>query len=195
MTDDEGKSYDLIASKFADIRNSFQTEQKYIDLFTSYLRPRAHILDVGCGSGTPVSSYLIYQDYKVTGLDSSEKLLKFAKKNCPTMEIIYGDMRTVEIKQQFDGIIEWWALFHVPKKDHALMISRFASWLKKGGFLEFTTGDTDCHLRTSEMLKQELNFYSLHPDAYEKALKENGLKLILKEYDQAEHLVWLAMKE
>ena len=111
------------------------------------------------------------------------------------MEIIYGDMRTVEINQQFDGIIEWWALFPVPKKDHALMISRFASWLKKGGFLEFTTGDTKCHLRTSEMLKQELNFYSLHPDAYEKALKENGLKLILKEYDQAEHLVWLARKE
>lgn len=45
------------------------------------------------------------------------------------------------------------------------MISRFASWLKKGGILEFTTGDKEYQKSSSAMLNQELNFYSLNPDS------------------------------
>ena len=30
--ENEGKKYDLIASGFADLRNSFNTEKKYLDL-------------------------------------------------------------------------------------------------------------------------------------------------------------------
>ena len=51
MTNNQGKNYDLIASGFSEMRNSFSTEQKYVDLFMKYLSPEAHILDVGCGSG------------------------------------------------------------------------------------------------------------------------------------------------
>lgn len=49
------------------------------------------------------------------------------------------------------------------------MISRFATWIKPGGFLEFTTGQV-----------------------YEKYLKENGFKILLREHDQEHHLVWIA---
>ena len=71
----------------------------------------------------------------------------------------------------------------------------FASWLKTGGILEFTTGDSEYQESSSTMLNQELNFYSLNPDFYEKSLKENGFKLLLRESDQETHLVWLAIKE
>ena len=121
--------------------------------------------------------------------------LKIAEHKCPKMNTIFGDIRTVDINKQFDGIIEWWCLFHLPKEDHGKMIARFASWLKKGGILEFTSGDSEYHGKDSTMLNLELNYYSLNPNAYEKYLADNNFKLILRESDQDTHLVWIAQKE
>jgi hypothetical protein len=106
--------------------------------------------------------------------------------------IFSNNTRYVDIKEKFDAIIEWWCLFHIPKQDHENMISRFASWLKKGGILEFTTGDSEYEAKSSAMLDQELSFYSHDPSVYEKALKTNGFKLLLRENDQDQHLVWVA---
>ena len=122
MSNDEGKKYDLIASGFAKMRDSFNTEQKYIDLLIDHLKPNANILDVGCGSGFPIASYLIERGFQVTGVDSSKELLKIAEKKCPLMRTILGDIRSITINQKFDAIVEWWCLFHLPKEDHAKMI-------------------------------------------------------------------------
>ncbi len=192
--DNEGRKYDIIASGFAEMRNSFATEKKYLDLFMEYLQPKSSILDVGCGSGYPIASYLVEHGFQVTGVDASKELLKIAKVKCPTMKLIYGDVRDVNIEDKFDGIIEWWCLFHLPKEAHEKMISRFASWLKKDGILEFTTGDSEYQDTSSAMLNQELSFFSLDPELYEKYLKENGFKILLRESDQEQHLVWVAKK-
>lgn len=190
----EGEKYDLIASDFAKLRNSFATEKKYLDLFIQHLQPGSSILDVGCGSGYPIASYFIEQGFQVTGVDSSKKLLEIAKIKCPTMQLIYGDIRDVTINGKFDAIIEWWCLFHLPKEDHAKMFAKFSEWLKPGGVLEFTSGDSEYAGKHSDMLEQELSFFSLNPMDYEKYLKENGFKLLLCENDQDQHLVWIAQK-
>ena len=196
MTEDnQGKIYDLIAADFAKMRDSFYLEQKYLDLFMGYLQPEAQILDVGCGSGYPIAAYLIEHGFHVTGIDGPKELLNIAKINCPSMHTICGDIRTITLAQKFDAIIEWWCLFHVPKQDHSKMISRFGSWIKPGGILEFTTGEIEYDHKSSDMLNQELSFYSLDPKLYEKYLKENGFKVILRENDQEQHLVWIAQKQ
>ncbi|CAN5434237.1 class I SAM-dependent methyltransferase [soil metagenome] len=191
-SNNEGKKYDLIADGFANMRDSFATEKKYLDLFIQYLKPHSYILDVGCGSGYPIAAYLIDQGLHVTGVDASEKLLELAKVKCPSMKAVYGDMRTVTLDTKYDGILEWWSLFHIPKQDHENMIFRFASWLKKDGILEFTTGDSEYEEKSSDMLNQELCFYSNASSVYEKALKQNGFKILLCENDQETHRVWIA---
>jgi 2-polyprenyl-3-methyl-5-hydroxy-6-metoxy-1,4-benzoquinol methylase len=195
MKDNEGKKYDLIAADFAKMRDSFSTEKKYIDLFLSYLKPSSHVLDVGCGSGYPIASYLIEHGLQVTGIDASKKLLKIAKKNCPTMTCVYGDIRYISLDSKYDGIVEWWCLFHLPKADHPKMIARFASWLKYGGILEFSTCESECEEKSSDMLDQELCFYSLDAKDYEKHLKANGFKILLRENHQEQQLVWIAKYE
>lgn len=192
---DQGKSYDLIAEEFAKMRNSFNTEQTYVDLFLQMLPKSASILDVGCGSGYPIASYIINKGYRLTGVDSSKKLLAIAERNCPAMRCIFGDLRTIKFAENFDGIIEWWALFHLPKAAHENMIQRFASWLKPGGILQFTTGDSAYEEMHNDMLDQELWFYSLAPDKYERYLEQNDFKIIFCENDQPQHLVWMAEYE
>lgn len=194
LLENEGQKYDLIAQDFANLRDSFNTEKKYIDLLVNHIQPGASILDIGCGSGYPIASYLIENGFYLTGIDSSQKLLDIAKINCPMMNCIHGDIRTISVTDKYDAIIEWWCLFHLPKADHAKMFFRFASWLKDGGILEFTTGADDFEGTSSEMLGQPLNFYSHAPAMYETFLKQNGFKLLLKEHDQEQHLVWIAQK-
>lgn len=193
--ENEGKKYDVIASGFAELRDSFNTEKKYLDMFLKYFQSKAHILDIGCGSGYPIASYLIDQRLQVTGVDASAELLKIAQLKCPAMNRICADIRTVSLKDKYDGIIEWWCLFHLPKTDHGKMISRFANWLKPGGILEFTSGDREYEEKSSDMLNQELNFYSIEPKQYEKYLRENGFTVLSCESDQEQHLVWIAKKD
>lgn len=194
MNDNQGKRYDRIAESFANMRTSFYREKKYLDELIHYLTPNAAILDVGCGSGCPIAAYLMQKGFQVTGIDGSRKLLNIAKKQYPSMKTIHCDLRTVVLEDCYDAIIEWWCLFHIPKKYHEEMIARFSTWLKPSGMLEFTTGDREYEATSSDMLNQPLSFYSLAPEFYEKALKRHGFKLLLRENDQPEHLVWIAQK-
>jgi len=43
-------------------------------------------------------------------------------------------------------------------------------------------------------LDQELAYYSLPSDVYEKCLQKNGFKIIFRENDQPGHMVWIAQK-
>ncbi len=110
------------------------------------------------------------------------------------MRGLYGDVRTIEFNETVDAIVEWWCLFHLPKSDHERMIARFAGWLKPGGILEFTSGDSEFEGTDSNMFNQKLHFYSLDPAIYEQHLKKYGFKILLKESDQDQHLVWIAKK-
>lgn len=57
------------------------------------------------------------------------------------------------------------------------MIHRFSKWLKEGGILEFTSGDSEYEDVSSDMLNQELHFYSLDPKVYEKYLTKYGYSI------------------
>lgn len=105
---------------------------------------------------------------------------------------MYGDIRTVHIEEKYDAVLAWWCLFHLPKLNHEAMITRFASWLKPGGYVEFTTGNAEFEYHSADMLNQELDFYSLAPEQYELLLKQSGFKLLLKEQHQEHNLVWIA---
>ncbi|MBS0286693.1 MAG: class I SAM-dependent methyltransferase [Proteobacteria bacterium] len=192
--DNQGKRYDLIAEGFAKMRDSFYKEQKYLDKLIKLIPSQSSILDVGCGSGYPIASYLIEKGFEVTGIDGSQKLLDIAKELCPKMKGVLGDVRSVTLAEKFDAVVEWWCLFHIPKQEHEMMIHRFSEWLKPKGILEFTSGDAAYEAASSDMLDQELHFYSLEPTEYEKYLKQHNFKIILKESDQPEHLVWIAQK-
>ena len=138
---------------------------------------------------------MIEKGFEVTGVDASKELLKIATKRSPGMKQLYGDIRTISIKDKYDGIIEWWCLFHLPREDQLKMISRFSHWLKPGGILEFSTGNSHYEGSSSAMLNQELYYYSCDPSLYEKALNDNGFILLLRESDQDQHLVWIAKKK
>ncbi|HXX81321.1 MAG TPA: class I SAM-dependent methyltransferase [Thermodesulfovibrionales bacterium] len=70
------------------------------------------ILDLGCGTGRH-DFLLAEKGYAITGVDRSEEMLMMANKRlCSTsnLSFIQGDIRTLNIGEQFDAVI---SLFHV----------------------------------------------------------------------------------
>jgi len=73
-------------------------------LLLSHLPERAQILDLCCGTGQ-ITQQLLIRGYQVTGLDGSEKMLNYARKNAPNAQFILGDARSFEFPSTFDAVI------------------------------------------------------------------------------------------
>ena len=95
------------------------------------------VLDLGCGGGEPIDRFLIDQGFVVTGVDAAGSQIDLAHTRFPRARWIKADMRTVEIDEQFDAVVAWNSLTWLSHADQALMATRAAEWLKRGGRLLF----------------------------------------------------------
>ena len=102
-------------------------ERVWIDQFASLVAPGGAILDLGCGTGEPISRRLSEANLKVTGVDSSTALIELCRTRMPEQTWLVGDMRTIALDTRFDGIIAWHSFFHLPPDDQRAMFSTFAA--------------------------------------------------------------------
>ena len=56
------------------------------------LPPGARVLDLGCGTGTPIARHIVDQGFRLTAVDQSQKMLEIARQVVPDAEFIHGDM-------------------------------------------------------------------------------------------------------
>lgn len=190
----EGKKYDLIANEFDQDRNKSLREKKFLDLFVTFLSADAHILDIGCGMAEPIAKYLIEKGFNVTGIDSSNALLEMAKKRFPKMTWLYGDMREIQLQENYDGLIAYDSFFHLTISDQIKMIERFSNWLKPNGIILLTTGPEEGEVIDAPMHGHLFSYFSMSPESYIKYFNENNLAVYLCEEDQPNHLVWILKK-
>jgi ubiquinone/menaquinone biosynthesis C-methylase UbiE len=99
------KVYDEISDWFDTHRDKSLMEREYLNFIMQAIPPHSSILDLGCGTGEPIARYFIENDFKVTGVDGSEKMITLCKKRFPTENWIVADMRDIHLKQQFDAIL------------------------------------------------------------------------------------------
>ncbi|MCF4968126.1 class I SAM-dependent DNA methyltransferase [Nostoc sp. CMAA1605] len=76
-----------------------------------YLPENARILDVGCGQGQLVNK-LIAKGYQVTGVDLSDEMLRYARKNAPSGEFIQSDIRSFEMPPTFHAVVSSSTVFN-----------------------------------------------------------------------------------
>lgn len=133
-------TYNKIAEDwFNDHKNDVLWWTEGADIFSSLLKNKGLVLDVGCGAGTK-AEYLANKGFNVVGVDFSEKMIELAKEVSPKGKFLVMDVGNLDdLDYIFDGIFAQAILLHFPKKEVKSLLERWISKLKKGGYLYITT--------------------------------------------------------
>lgn len=134
-------AYEALGTKYLDYRRGLRSE-RYVRQLCQYLRPRDRILDVGCGLGVPVDEELVKAGFEVTGIDLVPSYIAEARRRVPGAAFEVRDMRELGVGEYaVEAVVCLYALFHVPRSEHAKMLTTFASFLPKNGMLLLSLGD------------------------------------------------------
>jgi SAM-dependent methyltransferase len=187
--------YDLIADWYASDRDPAVGVPEVTSLASS-LAPGARVLDVGCGTGIPLTRALVSQGLRVVGVDSSIRMLERFRVNCPNAPFIHGTIQACDLDgMTFDAAIAWGVLFHLPHPEQAQAIARVSSALKAGGWFLFTSGDEDGSIEGSPMNGVPFRYWSFSVEGYRRLLRTHGLELLDTHADAGGNVYYLALKE
>ncbi len=97
-----------------------------------------HILDVACGTGVLFDDYLSRKVASVTAIDISAEMVKLAKAKSSQVNVICGDVETVDFGRKFDAIVVYNAFPHFPNGEN--LIRTLSQLLRPGGTLTIAHG-------------------------------------------------------
>ena len=110
--------------------------------FARALVPGARILDLGCGTGVPITQCLVEDGYDVFAIDSSSKMLEQFRMSFPGVPVQCATIQDSDFFGLcFDAVVAWGVWFHLTAADQETGIEKVARVLNPGGRFLFTAGD------------------------------------------------------
>jgi cyclopropane fatty-acyl-phospholipid synthase-like methyltransferase len=124
-----------------------------IDQALDLLEPNSRVLDVGCGTGKPVSYRLAEVGHDVTGIDISQNMIDIASRQ------VKGAFKKVDMTKyqpatKVNCIFAIFSLFNLSRSQTHSMVSKFFEWLGPGGRLVLATIPSDCLFQDRSMYDQ-----------------------------------------
>lgn len=103
------------------------------DLFLSYLKSGASILDFGCGSGRD-TKYFLEKGFHVTATDGSKALCKAASEytGIPVKQLLFQELADVAV---YDAVWACSSILHVPRAEQPDIFCRMIRSLKDEGYI------------------------------------------------------------
>jgi cyclopropane fatty-acyl-phospholipid synthase-like methyltransferase len=191
---DSSNGYEKAAKEFIQIRG-----QKIDGIgagkvrhWVSSLPRKSSILDLGCGTGIPITKVLIDQGMVVYGIDASQSLLNEFRKKFPTSSVENAAVESsLFFERKFDAIIAWGLIFLISEENQIKVLQKTARSLKDGGKFLFTAPAE----RTEwEDIMSKQRSISLGAKKYKQILFGSGLSLIEEFKDEAGNHYYSAVK-
>lgn len=169
-----GRGWEAVADRFAAIRSDVGAD--IVRRWASNLPPGGSVVDIGCGTGRPITLALAEAGLAVSGIDPSPTLLAAFRRALPTAP---AACETAEesgyFGRRFDGAVAIGLLFLLPPATQAVVIGRIAQALHPGGRFLFSAPRIACRW-TDTLTGQES--WSLGEEGYRVLLEEAGLQLV-----------------
>lgn len=188
-------SYDTVYARKGSSPERF--ERSLCDELLERLPKRAKLLDLGCGVGLPYDRYFVKNGCSVTGVDISERHVELAKRNVPEAQFKVGDFFASTGSAKFDAIVSLYAIFHIPRTEHAKLLAHLHAKLKRHGLILITLGTEPMVKDVSDDFVGAPMAWSSYSVANNKRLVRNaGFDIIMavEDYRHENHLWILARK-
>ena len=191
---DKSNGYEDVASAFIAGRgsDSAETGVSVVADWSRTLPTGAAVLDLGCGTGIPISQALINRGFHVYGVDGSPSMVAAFRSRFPTVPVECAAVEESDFfGRTFDGVVAWGLFFLLDAQVQRRLVTKVAAVLSSGGRLLFTAPSQICSW--SDLMTGRISI-SLGYDAYRKALEAEGISLIGTSIDEAENHYYLAQK-
>lgn len=191
-------SYNKIVDEWDDARKNGSISSLLVS-FANKLKDGSSVLDIGCGSGNPVTKFLSEKNFVVTGIDISSKMIDKARGlNLKNVNFIVTDFFDFQPNETFDGVVAFDSFFHFAKEQQKNIYKMVGNMLTKDGYLLFTHGKYDSEIIV-KMFNQEFYYSSLEMQDVKLLLKEAKFEIVemiedYKENNDTRELIVLAKK-
>ena len=151
----------------------------------------ATVIDLGCGTGRPITGVLLEEGLDIYALDAAPSLVEAFRRNFPHLPVVceaVEDSRFFERK--FDGVVSWGLMFLLSVEEQRRLIGKIAGILRPRGRLLFTS-EREPMVWKDAMTGLESR--SLGSAEYRRLLSTAGFSTI-REYEDQENYYFEASK-
>ena len=151
------------------------------------------VLDVGCGTGKPVSSTLAANGYRVMGIDRSKVMIDLCRMQVPEASFEQVDMLDYDPMSKFGAIFAIFCTFALSRPQTVDLLRKLSQWLSPQGKLYIGTIVADdyptepSHYDTdglyasgmdNQFMSQTVTISLLSKQGWETFLREQGLQIL-----------------
>lgn len=184
---DKSNGYENIAKRFIEIRGKKLDGigQLSVRNWIKNLPENSIVLDLGCGTGIPITKVLLEEKMNVYAIDASSSLIGQFQNNFPNISV---ECEAVEnsnfFDKKFDAIIAWGLIFLLSENTQIGLLKKIGNSLKPGGKLLFTAPEQKTEW---EDIMTKKKSRSLGAKKYKQVLNEIDLIVIQEFNDEGEN--------
>jgi len=150
------------------------------------------VLDVGSGSGEPLTAFLIEEGFDVSAVDASPKMVAAFRRRFPGVEIACEPAEYSHFfNRTFNGVLAVGLIFLLPQDNQRELIQRMAAALKPDGRLLFSAPRRAC---VWDDLTTGQSSLSLGAAKYRRIVASAGLHLVGEHLDEGGNNYYEAYK-
>ena len=153
----------------------------------------AAVIDLGCGSGLPITKVLVDEGLTVYAIDAAPSFVVAFRNNLPKTPVACEAIEeSTFFNRMFEGVVAWGLIFLLPAEEQRRFIQRVARILGPGGRLLFTSCAEPLVWNDA---MTGLESRSLGAVEYRRQLLAVGLRVICEYEDEGENHYFDAVKD
>lgn len=140
---DRSNGYESVAAEFLAGRGRAPSTAIGVRAVSNWARslPRgAAVIDLGCGTGLPITKALVGEGLNVYAIDAAPSFVEAFRQNLPEIPVACESVEdSLFFERTFDGAVAWGLMFLLLPEAQRRLIKRLADILVPGGRLLFTS--------------------------------------------------------
>jgi SAM-dependent methyltransferase len=153
----------------------------------------AAVIDMGCGTGLPITKVLVTEGLNVCAVDAAPSFVEAFRRNLPGIPVACEAVENSPFfGRTFDAVISWGLMFLLSPDGQRRLIHRMADVLVPGGRLLFTS---EARPLAWNDAMTGLESRSLGGVEYRRLLSEVGLSVSSEYEDEGENHYYDAIKK
>jgi SAM-dependent methyltransferase len=191
---DESNGYESIAEIYIKERGRAVNGigSSTVSAWARILNKDAVVLDIGCGTGIPVTKILLDEGLTAYALDASLTMIKAFRENFTNVPVACESVeRSPFFHRSFDGIIAVGLIFLLSEETQRVLISKMAAALNPGGRLLFSA--PLYKVEWKDVMTEQAS-RSLGAEQYRALMSASGLSIVDELDDEGENHYFNAIR-